>query len=220
METTAFGQLTVRFDERVLRPRPWTLAQSIWAAETTQDLPDGPILEVCAGVGHIGLVLASLVPRDLVLVDASGAACEHARHNADGAGLSDRVEVRHGRMDAVLDADERFALVLADPPWVVSDETAHFPDDPRSAIDGGADGLELARICAAVADRHLLPGGASILQLGTVEQAEQLRDEIGARPSLALRVDQIRSVPTWNGVLVRLLSTRLAEVEDADRVAS
>lgn len=173
-ETMSFGTLEISFDERVLRPRPWTAAQSAWAAELMATAPEGPVLELCAGAGHIGLLAVADVPRRLVCVDVDPVACAYARVNAEAAGLSDRVEVREGPMDAVLAPDERFALVIADPPWVRRAEIGRFPEDPVRAIDGGADGLDLARLCLEVAQRHLLPGGSVVLQLGTVEQASRL----------------------------------------------
>lgn len=196
-----FGPLDIRFDDRVLRPRPWTLAQSQWAVELAADVPAGPVVELCAGVGHIGLAVAALLPRDVVLVDADGHACELARANADEAGLGRRVDVRNGRLDEVLAPDERFPLMLADPPWVPSDATGRFPDDPLTAIDGGPDGLVLARACAMVIGRHLVPDGAGILQVGEVAQADQLAAELDDRPETGLRVDEVRTPPA-NGVLV------------------
>lgn len=204
MQTMGFGHLTVRYDDRVLRPRPWTLAQSLWATELADDLPPGPALELCAGVGHIGLVVAALVQRDLVLVDADAHACDHARFNAAAAGLSTAVDVRHGRMDEVLGIDERFPLIVADPPWVPTRDVPRYPDDPRWAIDGGEDGLDLARTCLEVTSRHLADGGAAIVQLGTPAQAATLADELEERSDLRLRIDEVRTVADANGVLARL----------------
>lgn len=204
METMAFGDLDVRFDDRVIRPRPWTLAQSLWAATIADELPDGPLLELCAGVGHIGLHLASVVGRDLVQVDADAVACEHARFNAGTAGLAARVDVRHGAIDEVLGAEERFALILADPPWVPSGDTARYPDDPIRAIDGGPDGLDLARTCLDVMDRHLRTEGAGVLQLGTEDQAARLRTYLESEAELELRLVEVRSIAGANGVLIRL----------------
>jgi release factor glutamine methyltransferase len=204
MQTMTFGRLTVRYDRRVLEPRAWTLAQSRWAVELADALPAGPLLELCAGVGHIGLDLASLVRRDLVLVDADAHACEHARHNAEAAALPVRVEVRHGPLDAVVEPQERFALILADPPWVPTAETSRFPADPLPAIDGGHDGLDHARTCVGVIGRHLAEGGASILQLGDQLQAAAIGAHLEARPEIGLGVDEVRDVPGANGLLVRL----------------
>src|SRR4051794_36766883 len=64
-ECVEFGPIMVRFDGRVLRPRPWTLAQSRWAAEAARTAPPGPILELCAGVGQIGLAAVVFTGRSL-----------------------------------------------------------------------------------------------------------------------------------------------------------
>lgn len=203
-ESMAFGQLIVRFDDQVLRPRPWTVAQSAWAAEVFDDVPDGALLELCAGVGQIGLLLASLVSRDIVLVDADENACTYARANAAAAGLSRRVDVRNGPMREVLAPEERFALVLADPPWVRSGDVTRFPLDPLMAIDGGYDGLELARTCVDLIGLHLQDRGVAILQLGDADQVEGMRSYLHSRPQLGLCVHEVRTTPADNGVLVRL----------------
>lgn len=207
MESMKFGPLTIRFDDRVLRPRPWTIAQSVWAAELAEDAPRGGILELCAGVGHIGLALASqVISRDLVMVDANPTACEYARDNAKSAGLAGRVEVRQGRIEYAIEPTEQFALILADPPWMPSGETAQFPQDPLTAIDGGPDGLVVARVCLEIVARHLMAGGLGVLQLRDGHQANGVRRYIEAHAELQLRVDEIRPVPAANGTLVKLSS--------------
>ncbi|WP_232675913.1 methyltransferase domain-containing protein [Nocardioides sp. R-C-SC26] len=173
-ESTAFGPLEIVFDTRVLRPRPWTQLQSRWAAEISASLPAGPALELCAGAGQIGLLFAHLTGRPLVAVDLNPVACEFATRNAAAAGLGDRVDVRHADMDDAIAPDERFPLVIADPPWVRSEDTATFPEDPLLAIDGGDDGLAIARRSLTVADRHLQLGGAVVIQVGDRGQLASL----------------------------------------------
>src|SRR5687767_5300925 len=153
-EHLTFGRLRIAFDDRVLRPRPWTTAQSAWAAELLASVPDGPVLELCAGAGHIGLLAVVDSGRRLVCVDANPVACEFARANAEAAGVADSVEVRQARLQDALAPDEVFPLVIADPPWVPRAETSRFPEDPLSAIDGGADGLDIARACIDVIAGH------------------------------------------------------------------
>lgn len=201
-EETSFGPLTIRFDARVLRPRRWTTAQSAWASELLQAAPDGPVLELCAGVGHIGLLAVADSSRRLVLVDAADAACEYAAANAADAGLASEADVRCGRMDEVLADDERFALVIADPPWVPSSETSRHPEDPLTAIDGGADGLDLARTCVDLIGRHLHDRGSAVLQLGTLGQIGEIDDYVLEHPRLRLQIAEYRSFD--DGVLVRL----------------
>ncbi len=84
-EVIEFGSLSIQFDERVLRPRRWTTAQSAWASALLDGAPDGPVLELCAGVGHIGLLAMTGQSRPLVLVDSSQIACDHAAANQERA---------------------------------------------------------------------------------------------------------------------------------------
>ena len=170
-----FGRLEIEYDDRVLRPRPWTLMQSAWAAELLGRLPPGDVLELCAGAGHIGLLTVVGTDRHLVQVDADVVACGFARANgarARGTGTGWSVEVRHGWLEEALSPGERFVLVVADPPWVPSAETSRHPEDPLPAIDGGPDGLDVVRTCLDVIGRHLTQDGAALLQVGSTEQAE------------------------------------------------
>jgi len=185
-EQMEFAGLTIGFDARVLRPRPWTELQSRWAAELLASLPPGPVLELCCGAGQIGLAAVAGASRPLVCVDRDPVAAAFARANAERAGLADRVEVRAAPLDEAVGDSERFPLVIADPPWVPSRETARWPADPSGAIDGGPDGLDVARLCLEVAAAHLMRGGAVLLQLGSREQADDLgphADALGLLPA-------------------------------------
>lgn len=179
-----FGPIDIDHDDEVLVPRPWTIAQSEWAAE----LPPGPMLELGCGAGHIGLAAAVLAGSPLVQVDRSPAACRWAAANAVAAGLDGRVEQRCGELDEVLRDDERFAVVIADPPYIESSDVRQFPEDPEGAIDGGEDGLELVRAFLAVASRHLAPGGSIVLQLGAPDQIDAVASWLAGpdAPALAM----------------------------------
>ena len=205
-----FGHLPIAFDERVLKPRPWTVAQSRWAAELLSTAR-GPanVLELCAGVGHIGFLALTMADASsdrhrLVAVDVNPAACEYARRNAEAAGMSHRVDIREGRIDDVLALEERFELVIADPPWVAHVETGCFPDDPLIAIDGGSGGLDVVWSCLEVGEQHLVPGGSIVLQLGSVAQVHRVHDHLRASES-GLTVQSIRFFGP-RGALVHLRS--------------
>lgn len=174
--TCAFGPLVVTYDSRVIEPRAWTEAQSRWAAEAAAVAPPGPMLELCAGAGHIGLLAALLADRDLVQVESDPVAADYARENAQRAGLGGRVRVRVCDLAQSLAPGESFPVVIADPPYLPSDHVAQWPTDPPGAIDGGADGLRLVRSCVAVIDGCLSEGGAAILQVWGERQATQVAD--------------------------------------------
>ena len=191
MSACLFGPVTIRFDSRVLRPRPWTLLQSTWAAELAADLPGAPLVELCAGAGHIGLAAAVLADRDLVQVERDPVAAQFARDNARDAGRADRVDVREAPLQSALRADERFAVMIADPPYLPTAEIAAWPEDPPAAIDGGADGLTITRACLRVAAEHLSAGGHLLLQTAGPAQSESVAALVAGLP---LRQVEVRAV--------------------------
>src|SRR4029079_13171822 len=107
-----FGGLPIAYDERVLEPRPWTTAQSYWAAEILPGLPEGPVLELCAGAGQIGLLAVLDSDRQLVCVELDNVAAAYAAGNALGAGMDGRVEIREGNLRHAVARDEFFPLIL------------------------------------------------------------------------------------------------------------
>ena len=190
LQRTDFDGLVVASTARTLRPRQWTAAQARWASELLTTAPPGDVLELCAGVGHIGMrAVRAHAGRRLVCADVSAEACRLAGANAERNGLADRVEVRCGRLGECVAVDERFALVLADPPYLPTADVARYPDDPPLAVDGGSDGLDVARECLAVAAGCLAPGGRLLLQLRDAAQARRLaRDEEAA----LLELEEVR----------------------------
>jgi release factor glutamine methyltransferase len=141
------------------------------SAETrtkTSALPDGPVVDLCTGSGCVVVSLASEVPdRTYFATDLSPDALEVARENAQTAGVA--VELTAGDLFAGLDGP--FALVVANPPYV---EDAEIPTlapevakhEPRLALAGGPDGLDVVRRLATQAFARLLPGGALLVEVG------------------------------------------------------
>jgi release factor glutamine methyltransferase len=192
-----FEGLRIGYDDRLLAPRDWTAAQSRWAAELIAAGPPGPVLELCAGAGHIGLLAVTLAPRPLVCVDADPVACHYLRRNAEAAGV--RVDVREGPMQSALRPHERFGVVVADPPWVPRTDVSRFPEDPVTAIDGGPDGLDVVRACLTVIAGHLAPVGSAVLQVGP-QQATPAARLVAAYDALA--VVEVRTFE--RGALLRI----------------
>lgn len=202
MPELTFAGLIISYDHRVLEPRPWTEAQSSWAAELLAQAPAGPVLELCAGVGHIGLAAVQDSHRDLVMVDFNPITEHFAQHNAVVNNMAERIEFRLARMQNALAAEERFGLIIADPPWVRSTETSRFPADPVLAIDGGDDGLDLARTCVELIDQHLADGGSALLQLGSTEQVRLIAQHAKQLGEGAVTVQETKTFD--DGVIVLL----------------
>ena len=167
-----FGPVEISFDDTVLRPRPWTLAQSKWVAELARS--GAVMLELGCGAGQIGLAAAALTGCPLVQVDRDAGACRWAAHNAAANGYGHLVEQRCGTAEEVLGDGERFGVVIADPPYVPTSDVHLYPEDPLGAIDGGADGLDGVRAFVVAVARHLAPGGSVVVQVRGPAQVDLL----------------------------------------------
>lgn len=195
-----FGPIEVEYDRRVLEPRGWTLLQSRWAAELAEGAAGGPILELCAGAGHIGLAAAVLSGRGLVQIELDPVAAGFARANADRADLAERVEIRNARLQTALAEGELFPLIVADPPYLPTAEVDSWPDDPRTAIDGGPAGLDLVQACLDAAREHLAPGGSMLLQVAGAGQAQAVADGLRAGDG-TLTAGEVRAVDDRRAVV-------------------
>lgn len=197
--------LSIAFDHRIIEPRPWTAAQSRWASDLLATAPVGPVLELCCGAGHIGLLALQGHDRKLTQVDVDPVACEYALLNACTAGLAEQVSVRCGAMDEVLAGDETFVLIIADPPYLPTASVAKFPEDPTIAIDGGAHGFDLIADCLLVVGTHLAEEGAALLQVADLTQAQAVEHRLLAHPELG--ITQVEQRDCGRGAVVHLCRT-------------
>ena len=123
--------------------------------------PGALIVDLCCGAGAIGAALAAAVDRaEVHAADIDPAAIRCARRNLPGG------HVYQGDLYAPLPARLRGRVVVltANVPYVPSEEIGFLPPEarahePRAALDGGADGLDVLRRVAAGAAGWLAPGG-------------------------------------------------------------
>ena len=134
-------------------------------------------LDVGTGSGCIALALAAENPFvRLVAVDVSEAAVEVARRNAARLGLGGRVDVRHGDLLADLPARARFDLIVSNPPYIPEAEYRTLEPnvrdyEPRLALHGGEDGLDVYRRLIPAAAARLRPGGVLAVEVGAGQAA-------------------------------------------------
>ena len=172
--TADFMGLRFHVGPGVLIPRQDTETLAEAALIDLQARPDSPaLLDLCAGSGCVGLSLASLAPHARVtLADVSREALEVARQNMHELGV--KAELRHGDLFAAV-GRERFDVVACNPPYIPTPELSELQREvqfePRLALDGGWDGLDLYRRIAAQAAAHLNPGGSLYLEVGIHEAA-------------------------------------------------
>ena len=170
-------------DARVLIPRPDTEALIDVALERTNHVSlSTRILDLCTGSGCVAVTLARQRPTArVVATDISEDALTVARENAYRLGAYN-VAFRHGDLFAALEGASRllsttFDLVTANPPYIPSgDIPGLMPDvrdfEPRVALDGGTDGLDLVRRIVETAPRYLDVDGVLAMEIGAGEAAD------------------------------------------------
>jgi release factor glutamine methyltransferase len=128
--------------------------------------PGGVAVDLCTGAGAIAAVLAATVPTARVLAtELDQNAVRSARRN--------RVEVFEGWLDEPLprELQGRVDVLTAVVPYVPTDSLSLLPRDvqafePRLALDGGVDGMDLLAEVARRSPTWLSPGGRLLLELG------------------------------------------------------
>jgi release factor glutamine methyltransferase len=197
----AFRELDLLADGRALIPRPETevLVEEIllWAKSG----PEGPLsaLDIGTGTGAIALSLAHEGPFErVVATDPAAEALELARENARRCGLEDRVEFREGALYGPLGPEERFHVLVSNPPYIPQGEREGLdPEvrewDPPTALFAGPEGMDVILPLVNGAADFLLPGGLLAMEVGDGQAGRVARAleetlafrEIRTRPDLA-----------------------------------
>lgn len=162
-----------RVDRRALIPRPETeqLVEMALGDSGLWSRPAPLVCDVGTGTGCIAAALALERPRSVWLAtDRSPDALALASENLALHGLQPRVQLLccdllSGFAEATLDG------VVANLPYVKSPDWALLPrhirdHEPRLALDGGLDGLDLIRRLITQARRVIKPGGRIFLEIG------------------------------------------------------
>ena len=149
------------------------------------------ILDIGTGTGCLLLTLLAELPQAYgVGTDLSPAALAVARDNATTLGLEGRVTWCAG--DLLENVDGDFHMVLCNPPYLRSAEIAMLePEvsrfDPRLALDGGADGLQIFRRLSARIS-GVIGRGWILLEVGA-GQAEAVADLLRQAPAIGSAAD-------------------------------
>src|SRR5262249_7112396 len=154
-------------DARVLVPRADTEILVETALSRTAERSMGRrYLDLCTGSGCVAISLAKERPANQVFaVDASGDALAVAKENAGRLGAASTVAWLEGDLlEPVAAFGRKFDLVTATPPYIPVGELASLAPDirdfePRLALSGGADGLDVVRRIVKDAPRFLCQGG-------------------------------------------------------------
>ena len=162
-----FYGLRLAVNPAVLVPRPETELLVDLALQRKFE----SVADLGTGSGAIALALKQRTTRsEVVGVEADSAALAVARSNAARLGLD--VDFRHGRWFGPL-LGERYDLIVSNPPYVAEGDPhlRELTHEPRSALVGGADGLDAIREIAANARVHLATGGRLLVEHGMGQDA-------------------------------------------------
>ena len=166
------GEYRFYVDERVLVPRSYI-------AELLRDdlrpwIPPSRtvrrVLDLCTGSGCLAILSALSFPGAHVdAADISSDALEVARRNVADYRMKTRIEPIESDLFSAL-GRRRYDLIVSNPPYVREEIMRKLPDEyrrePRIALAGGSDGLDLVKRIVEEAPRYLRAGGLLVVEVG------------------------------------------------------
>ncbi len=166
------GEFRFFVDERVIVPRSYffeLLREGFepWIADPETITH---ALDLCTGSGCLAILMANYFPAAQIdAIDLSNDALDVARQNVADYGLEEVVRLIESDVFDGL-SDERYQLILSNPPYVTEDSMQALPDEylhePRMALAAGDDGLDVVRRIIAGARRHLTDDGILVVEVG------------------------------------------------------
>ena len=205
-----FYGLALAVDSRALIPRPETetlvelaLAR-VRGALAAAPRPAGTrpfrVLDVGTGSGAVVVALARTLRRAgygeavrFTASDRSQDALALAVENAASHGVADLIDFRVADLlDPAIEVDGPIDLVVANLPYIPSAVLTDLPVavsfEPREALDGGPDGLDLVRRLLADLPRVLAAGGCALLEIGADEEEAAIAATTERLPGWPVRV--------------------------------
>ena len=173
----------------VLCPRPdtETLVEAVLGlipAESTTDKP-WIIADIGCGSGCIGLTIALERPHVRVFsVDIADEAIACTKANVEKHGLQDRVAVLKGRFLEPIPINRSIDIVVSNPPYIPSNDILDLEPEvsihePKIALDGGSDGLDIYNILIPEAQKRASVGVAVEVGIHQAQSVEAIMTQSG-----------------------------------------
>jgi ribosomal protein L3 glutamine methyltransferase len=167
-------QMGLRFavDERVLIPR--SFIGELLETGLPDFVPDpdqiDAVLDLCTGSGCLAILAAhAFAEAAITASDISPDALSVARSNVNRHGMERDISVVESDLFNGL-AEQRFDIILSNPPYVTTASMERLPDEfrrePSLALAAGMDGNDVVRLILAEAKRHLSADGLLIVDVG------------------------------------------------------
>ncbi|MDD3920040.1 MAG: peptide chain release factor N(5)-glutamine methyltransferase [Eubacteriales bacterium] len=169
----AFMGLPMRVGPEALIPRQDTETLAEAALRLGKERGYTTALDLCCGTGCIGIALAKLGGFQVTATDVSADCVRLTNENALKNGVM--LQTRCG--DLFDHITGRYDLIVSNPPYLTKQDMADLQPEvcfePKEALYGGHDGMDLYRRIRAAYQQYLLPGGTLLLEVGA-GQAEQV----------------------------------------------
>lgn len=129
------------------------------------------ILDLCTGSGCLAIIAAHQFPEAFVdATDISRDALDVAAINVAQHGMDDRLNLHHGSLYDPLPVAARYDLIISNPPYVNTRSMGKLPaeyrHEPRLALAGGDDGMDIVRTIIEQAPAHLSDEGLLVIEIG------------------------------------------------------
>lgn len=205
--TKAFMGLDFKVTEDVLVPRPETEMLVETVVDMSKDASSLHILDMGTGSGAIIVSLLKYIPQAIGTgVDISPKALAIAAENGKAGGVAERVTWVESNLFTNVPPQE-YDWVLSNPPYLTDGDMRQLqPEvthDPRLALYGGPDGLDVYRAIATESPAFVKPGGHCAVEIGA-GQGDAVRTLFTAQGAY----DYVKTVPDYGGIDRVLVFTR------------
>jgi ribosomal protein L3 glutamine methyltransferase len=192
-------------DERVIVPRSFIgellFSDVLIGSEGLIQEPDhyAHVLDLCSGSGCLAILAARVFPNAAIdAVDLSPDALVLAERNVAAAADGDRITLFQGNLFEPLKG-RRYDLIITNPPYVSEAVMQSLPPEyahePRLALAGGEDGLDIVRQILQAAPHYLTPQGGLLCEIG--EDRDILEEEFPELPFIWLDTEESSGEVFW-----------------------
>ncbi len=180
LEAMWFYDRTFFVSPAVMIPTPETelLCETAITFIKKEQMKAPKILDIGTGSGVIAVTMTAEVPdANTTALDISEDALTVARRNAKTLGVENRIEFRQSDLFVALKKDERFDLILSNPPYIAEPMYSGLPPevlaDPKISLTSGPEGMDIIKQIVRDAPNYLAPGGLLAFEIG-YDQADKV----------------------------------------------
>lgn len=165
-----FYGYTFKVGKGVLIPRDDTEVLLRLSLDFLKDKQNARVLDLCSGSGALAVAIAKETDAEVYALEKSAEAlpylCENININKAN------IEVVAGDVFYCADEfmDKSFDLIISNPPYIITDEIdtlqKEISFEPKTALDGGADGLKFYRGIIKDYTSKLKSGGMIAFEIG------------------------------------------------------